>query len=444
MSTTIATGVPAAVRPLPRWLRLEPLLLPLVGFFGGAAHALPSRAYVGGAFGPFDVLLLALFARWLLVSDHKIERAAIAAYVPFVVFGVLAYLGDFIGGMVFGGISWSGMLAPLRFLYYPTLLFTLPPLLPERRDLRSLFMAFAAGVLAISVIAWIESPDPGFFFGFPVLYNPNVIGNFISYALICLGFAFMPRRVAVKWSLAAVLFVFALFTFSKASVLLALFGLYVNTVKVSKWRLVAALCVLVAAFFAFANWQHVFELVSTAIELKLASSVGTSTSGGTLDMRFGFFRTSMYSLMDYPFGVGLKHFQELNESYADRLGNYYFESQSPHTALGFAAVQAGWIGVGLLVVIFRNVVRALFTLYGTPRIGLRVVLVLMLVISILFQIEFITQPFIYLVLAAALALRRQASPPAVTVREDDGPEAASAEPRSTAASPPPSTGPCPA
>jgi hypothetical protein len=377
----------------------------LVGFFGGTAHALPSFFYMGGAIGPFDLLVLLLLMRWLLFSRLRIEWETLRLWAPFYLLALFGYIGELSGALAFNGTSWSGVLAPFRYLYYPTLFITLRPLLQGAGRLRLLFSAYVAGVLAICVQNWIRSPDPSFFFGLPVLYDPNVVGNFIGYAFISLGFAFMPRRLLFKGSAIAALFAFALFTFSKASWLLAIAGTYVNTITVSKWRLVLGLASLAGLSLAFVDWGHIFLLVSDAIDIKLASSVGQDGSGGTATMRLGFFIASMWSLVDYPLGIGLKNFTFLNERYVHELGSYFAETESPHTAVGFVAVQAGWVGMLLLVLICHNVYRAMRELYGAPRLGIRLTLIGMMLVSIFFQIEFLTQPFIYLVLAASLARR---------------------------------------
>ena len=119
-------------------------------------------------------------------------------------------------------------------------------------------------------------------------------------------------------------------------------------------------------------------------------------------MRLSFLISSIYALYDYPLGVGLKNFWALNHTYAHVLQEY-FDSESPHMAFGYAIVQAGWAGLILLGFIYYRVIAALFALYNAPRLLTKVSLVVMISISVLFQIEFMTQPFIYLVLAAALA-----------------------------------------
>lgn len=381
------------------------MIIFLVGLFGGTAHALPSVFYLGGAIGPFDILVLMLLVRWLLFSRLSADREALKLYAPFYLLTTFAYLGELSGALSFNGTSWSGVLAPFRFLYYPTLFITLSPLLRSPQRLRVLFMSYVSGVLLLSVLAWIRSPDPSFFFGLPVLYDPNIVGNFIGYAMICLGFAFMPRQILFRSSVLAGLFVFALFTFSKASWVLALLGLYVNAININRWHFALVVgCVLVASVF-FVDWPHLVTLASDAIDLKLAASVGADGSGGTFNMRVGFFLSSIYSLVDYPLGIGLRNFTFLNETYARLLGSNFFETESPHTAVGFVAVQAGWLGLALLVVIFYKVIDAVFLLYGSPSTGIRLALIGMLLTSIFFQIEFLTQPFIYLVLAAAIARR---------------------------------------
>ena len=379
---------PAADSPLPGVGRPGGITVMLVGFFGGTAHALPEFFYLGGAIGPFDLLVLMLLVRWLLFSRLRVERRTLRLWTPFYLLALFAYLGELSGALAFNGTSWSVCWLPSATC--TTRRSSLHCLRCRRSTsrLRLLFLSYIAGVLAICVEDWICSPDPTFFFGMPVLYDPNVAGNFISYAMISLGFAFMPRQMLIKGGALALLFAFALFTFSKASWLLAIAGFYANSMTMSKWRLALAVLILAAASLAFVDWAHVLKLVSDAIDIKLASSVGEDGSGGTATMRLGFFISSMLSLVDYPLGIGLKNFTFLNEHYVHVLGSYFAETESPHAAVGFAAVQAGWVGLILLGVIFYNVTRNLYLLYGTPRVGIRIALVAMLLVSIFFQIGF--------------------------------------------------------
>ena len=396
-------AVPASTAPVwraPASARHRSLLT-LIGLFGGTAHDLPDRFYLGGL-GPFDLLVLILLVRWLSHPLPQIPKRALLCMVPFCLFAVFAYLGELNGARHFSLTSWSSVVAPLRYICYPSLFFTLTPLLVGPAQLRDLFLAYVVGVLALSVLAVFRSVDPGFFFGLPVLYDPNVVGNFISYAMIALGFSFMPRGLMLKGSLVGGLFGFALFTFSKATWILSVIGIYINVATVKSWRIITAIVCLISAFFIFADWQRIIMLASTAVDMKLTAAVGTEREGGSLVMRMSFLISSLYALYDYPLGVGLKNFWALNHSYA-QVQTDYFDSESPHMAFGYAIVQAGWVGLILLGFIYSRVLAALFVLYSAPRLLIKLSLVVMITISILFQVEFMTQPFIYLVLAAALA-----------------------------------------
>jgi hypothetical protein len=382
-------------------------LLTLVGVFGGTAHELPDEFYAGGL-GPFDLLVLILLMRWLSFPRPQMRTRAFLSMVPFYLFAIFAYIGEISGGMHFTLTSWSSVVAPLRFVFYPSLFFTLTPLLIGLEQLRVLFSAYILGVLALCVLAVFRSVDPGFFYGLPVLYDPNVVGNFISYAMIALGFGFMPRMLLFRGSLLGALFGFALFTFSKATWILSVIGIYINAANLRLWKVVTVVVCLAAAFFIFADWQRILLLATSAIDMKLTAAAGNEAEGGSFFMRLSFLISSLYGLTDYPLGVGLKNFWALNHTYA-HAQQYYFDSESPHMAFGYAMVQAGWVGLILLGFIYCRVLAALFALYGAPRLLTKVSLAAMITISVLFQIEFITQPFIYLVLAAALACSERAA-----------------------------------
>jgi len=391
-----AAAVPPVIRP-------SELFLVLVGFFGGTAHDLPSFMYVGGGIGPFDWLVLALLLRWVLFSPRTLDKRAMRMFAPFFVFAAFAYVGEICGALRFEGTNAASIIAPIRYLSYPTMFFTLVPLVRSERDLKILFSAYVFGVLALAALAVMRSPDPSFFFGLPVLYDPNVVGNFVGYALICLGLSFMPRSATSRIAMLFALFTFAMFTFSKASWVLALLGLYINAATMNKWRLAAIIVVAAMASLAFVDWGHVLTLATDAIDVKLASSVGSDQSGGTFYMRLGYFISSAYALVQYPLGIGLRNSPFVNDTYARALGNLYFPTDSPHTAVGFVCAQAGWVGLAVLAVVFRRVASSLRSMYAARDIGTSSVVAVMLLVSVFFQIEFFTQPFIYLVLAAAIA-----------------------------------------
>ena len=127
---------PAADSFVPGTSRPGGLTVMLVGFFGGTAHALPDFFYLGGALGPFDFLVLMLLVRWLLFSRLRVEQRTLRLWAPFYLLALFAYLGELSGALAFNGTSWSGVLAPFRYLYYPTLFVTLPALLPDTSRLR--------------------------------------------------------------------------------------------------------------------------------------------------------------------------------------------------------------------------------------------------------------------------------------------------------------------
>lgn len=396
-------SVVRAIRAIPPVVQPVEVFLCVFGFLAGTADELPGFFYIANAIGPFDWLVLALLMRWVLFTPRTLTGQSIRVLAPFFVFAAFAYVGELRGALIFDGTTVQSIIDPVRYLYYPTLFFTLTPLLRTERHLRVLFSAYVFGVLMLAVIEVFRSPDPSFFFGLPVLYNPNVIGNFIGYAFICLGFAFMPRSVAYRLTIACALFVFALFTFSKASWLLALLGIYINATSISRWKLLAVVVLAAAVSFAFVDWGHVIKLVTDAIDLKLESSVGNDQSGGTFYMRLGFFMSTVYALFDYPIGMGLRNFPLVNDTYARALGPLYFPTNSPHTAVGFVCAEAGWVGLGILVIVLYRVATALRGMFAARDALTSSVVVAMLLISILFQIEFFTQPFMYLVLAAGVA-----------------------------------------
>jgi hypothetical protein len=303
----------------------------------------------------------------------------------------------------------------LRYFYYPTLFFTLRPFLGSYPELRLLFVAYIGGVLAVCVFGLLASSNE--VFGVPQLYNPNVLGNFIAYALIAAGFVFMPRGALFKACVLLPLFAFGMCTFSKATWLLAPAGVYLNLLSSRKITVPLALAaVVVAAVLSFTSWGDIYEVASKTIELKLTVSLGESNDGGSSFMRLGFFLSSMQTLLEYPFGVGLKNFALYHHTHMRELGDLYWKSESPHQALGFAAVQAGWIGVALFIWIVARVLKALRGLFTqTSRLAFPIVCGMVLV-SVFYQIEFMTQPFIYLVLAASLAIQDQT--PARLVRAD--------------------------
>jgi len=396
-----------AVRNLFALVRLERIGLMALGFFGGTAHALPEYMYFAGLIGPFDVLVALYLFRWAVVPPRKIQATELRMCLPFLLFGIFGYVGDFVGTLVFGSNTLPGMLAPLRYFFYPTLFFTIREFLGSYSGLRMLFVAYVSGVLVVCALGLIASTNG--VFGVPQLYNPNVLGNFIAYALIAAGFVFMPRGALFKSFVLLPLFGFGMCTFSKATWLLCPLGVYLNLLSSRKITVPLVLgAVVIAVVLAFTSWEDIYEVASQTIELKLTVSLDQGQAGGSSYMRLGFFLSSMQTLIEYPFGIGLKNFALYHHTHMRELGALYTDSDSPHQALGFAAVQAGWIGVALFFWIVVRVLNALRTLYGkASRLAFPIIIVMVLV-SVLYQIEFMTQPFIYLVLAASLALREQA------------------------------------
>jgi hypothetical protein len=303
-----------------------------------------------GNFGVGD-LALVLAVGLLTVSDRPLR-------VPRMVFFPAA-LG------VISTISWA--LAPLhgldnffpdawgfvlRWFSYAVLLLVLPMVVVDRAVLWKILAAFAFGVVAQVVLAWITWwPEPRFqAFAIPLLgsevYNANSVGFYLAMGVpVVIGLAGRTHSVLLRMAITLVLIgciVSAVCTSSKATwftiALLLFLTVALYSVRYPARGLIVLLIVLGT------GWA-VAQVDVSSFAVKTVQQRWAASQGSNLQ-RVEMIAAAAEMATDYPvFGAGPKAYQTVGIQYGRR-------ERDPHNAYIWLAAEIGIFGSLVFIAAF--------------------------------------------------------------------------------------------
>jgi hypothetical protein len=203
-------------------------------------------------------------------------------------------------------------------------------------------VGFVLGVIASGLIAFFNPMNPDVL-GTPQIFNPNVIGNILSVAIIFCSFVILGGYPALGGLLAICSAGIAFFTFSKGTWLmsslaviacyLALFSLdnrkgdrVLQYGKYISYFLFA--CLL---YGAYAFWDVVSLVVQ--VKLKATDFDASAAEGGSFSARMGLMLSAIHMFLMNPLlGVGISNFEHVNRMLEADLGSWYYNDDNPNSA----------------------------------------------------------------------------------------------------------------
>ena len=201
---------------------------------------------------------------------------------------------------------------------------------------------FVVGVIVSGVVAFLNPMNPDVL-GTPQIFNPNVIGNVLSVAVVFCSFVILAgyplRGVLLAFFSAAISF----FTFSKGAWLMSTFGLiacYLALTNLGKRNASLALKFgKYMAFLTFAGLLYVvyefWDVISTIVVAKIAATdfEATAAEGGSFSARAGLMLSAFYMFLMNPLlGVGISNFEYVNHLLESNLGSAYYDDDNPNSA----------------------------------------------------------------------------------------------------------------
>lgn len=276
---------------------------------------------------------------------------------------------------------------------------------------------FVVGVLITGILALLNPMNPDVL-GTPQIFNPNVIGNVLSVAIVFCSFIIMAGYPVIAGVLALGAATIGFFTFSKGTWLMLLSGLlacYLALKSLDHRSAGAALKYgkyLAYAIFAsflymvYANW----ETVSIIFQAKIAATEfnASAAEGGSLSARAGLILAALHMFVMNPLlGVGISNYEHVNRLLQEELGSAYYDDDNPNSAWFYVLGCMGFPAAALFTIVFYWFMRRI---YHIPLISRKNRIIYTLCIGTIFliggnvQLEMLTAYYYWVAIGIAVAL----------------------------------------
>lgn len=345
---------------------------PMLAFFWGIGQNLPVKYehfYLAGI-GPGDMLFLGFLlfsavyppARTGFFQSIIQLRGYLCLIVAFV---VLTLISSFIN-MFIWGLEGRDLVEIFRPLYY-FLMVAYIATYTKRNGSMWAVMAFLSGILLSGIIAYLN-PSQTDVWGFPVLWNPNVVGNILAIGIVLASLLILSGRFLPALFFVSAFVILAVFTYSKGTWLMSLLGLIACLVAALSLKmdrhsrmmgkLVFILGIVGILAMGVQNYDTIYEIVISKL---LHTQFGDSASdGGTFAARYGFARASLQIALENPLtGVGISNFGLAYDNLSGMLGADYWETDNPHSAWLYVLACIGFPGLAVLVLLVLYPIRQL-------------------------------------------------------------------------------------
>jgi hypothetical protein len=379
----------------------DKITLVVLSFFSCVSENLPDQFHIAGL-GLFEFCTVGFSIYYFI--NNEFPKSVNYRYFKTVILPILAivisfYIADIFGLIVFSNYSLADYIEPLRLLLYVLFVLLISRVCKSMNDIYLSIFSCIVGIFFVALRSYLKPGDESFLYGLPVLNDPNVVANLIGYAFI--GIALLAnskfRRIGIPLSL---VFTFLQFlSFSKAGWMMMIFGWFLILIsyRVSLKYIFLILFIINLAFIHY----DVYIILKDALDLKLNAAVGAENEVGSFKGRQGFLLSSIMTFRDYPLGIGNHYFAQVHYQHAAALGSFYSESTSPHSAIGYLLISSGFIGISAFLFLVSRAVKVLGKISGRRGLALFTIkffIGIMLLLSCFFQIELLSQPFLYLVL----------------------------------------------
>lgn len=346
----------------------------------GIGRNLPFQEYFVFGLGFADVLFITL-ALLLLIDPRtrqSLFREVGVLIVPIAAISVmaaLAMLSVAVNAAVFG-MQGKDFFEILRNFYLLTVMIV--ACLCTRMLGGVAVLAFALGVIVSGVVAFLNPMNPDVF-GTPQIFNPNVIGNALSAAIVLCALAILTGRTLSGSLLAVAAILLAFFTFSKGAWLMSIMALGacylalgslrgsgdVFALKVGRW-----VSYVVFGTLALVVYQY-WGLISLVVEAKIAATDfgASATEGGSFSARVGLIQSALrMATMNPLLGVGISNFERVNRFLQPDLGAAYYDDDNPNSAWFYVLACMGVPAFLMFTAVF---VWFLYRTLQIPRLGRR-------------------------------------------------------------------------
>lgn len=380
----------------------------VIALLWGIGQNLPfDRFYGPGRTSPGDFLFLALLL--VVTSDPATRRALLAEadrlrplltlIATFVTLTALSCLANAFRWDMFA----NDFIETVRPFYYFSIVVFIS--VCTRRDGLSLLLPFLVGIAISGYVAYLN-PGNDDVFGFPVLWNPNVIGNMLAMGVLWSSLMVFEGRFAIASVFLLIFSVLSIFTYSKGTWLMILLsavaiGIAVYGGSGARGRHVGKFIFLGVFTVLVGLGTYYYEPLSALIEFKIfTTQLGdTAAEGGTAAARWGFVVASLSMAADNPiFGVGISNYEAVYRTMERALGNAFWATDNPHSAWLYILACSGipaLIVFGLIIVQVLRMLAARVPLAAPLRHIYVGIFALVFLISGSVMLEILTQYFFW-------------------------------------------------
>lgn len=386
-------------------MNIKKYLIFILMFLIGIGRNLPYKNLYIFGLGIAD-LLLVLYFIISLIHDKALWNLIIRNNYPLVKIMIIFLLWNLLSTVInipIWGVQLNDIFECLRILYLIVITLSITKLSYHYGTIVGI--SFVIGVAFSGFIAYLNPMNPDVL-GTVQIFNPNVIGNILSFACIFLVILlYLGANKFISILLFGICFIIAIFTYSKATWLMlfiSFFGLTLyfknKYLKLKYFSKLFVLCILLTGSYLITTsnqFKNIIELGSIIIDSKITNSgFGESAAeGSSVGARYGLSYSGYYMFLHSPFwGVGVGNFEKVNDESKEALGKYYYKDDNANSLIFHLLGTIGFIGLiifGCILYLFYKKVLLLQKYYFIPK-TIIYLLLLMIAISINFQRELLT------------------------------------------------------
>jgi O-antigen ligase len=344
----------------------------VLAFFWGIGQNLPYGEFYLAGICPGDLLFLMVI---LFAAVYPSVRPGLFSfilrlrgYLYLIVAFVWLTLFSFTINAFTWGFEWKDLIEVFRPFYYFMVVAYIANYTYSNGP-ASVVQAFLAGILVSGIIAYLN-PGVEDLMGFALLWNPNVIGNMLAIGIVFASLLILNGRFLSALPFVAAFLILAVFTFSKGTWLMSLLGLIAciaafsfktNRRSLRIGKLVFCAGVVGLLVLGMQHYEDLHKLIS--FKLLTSQLEATAAEGGTISARYGFVIASLQLAVENPLtGVGISNFESAYNSLKGMLGDYYWETDNPHSAWLYVLACIGFPGLVVLMLLVLYPIRQIASL----------------------------------------------------------------------------------
>lgn len=393
------------------------IFVAILFFLLGIGRNLPYNNLFFFGLGIADFLLVSFFFLYFLLNKPHFQllvnnnKGIVNLMLVFLAWN----LGSVIINMPFFGINLLDILESLRILYMiiiilATFFFTI-----KYKTLPGI--SFVFGIVFSGFIAYLNPMNPDVL-GTVQIFNPNVIGNILSFSCIFLVLLmYLGANKVINSCLFIICFSFAFFTYSKATWVMLIISLLAFVLffkqQFSKFNLlkkilaIIILMILIQSITSSKKYNEFMSVGKIILTSKIENSgFGSSASeGSSVGARLGLSYSGFYMFLQSPiWGVGVGNFQKVNDQNKIELGKYYYQDDNANSLIFHLLGTIGFVGLFIFFRILYSFYKQTLNLckvYDVPKFY-NYLLLSTILISINFQRELLTAYYFWILFGTTL------------------------------------------